>query len=304
MTQTLDQLNQDYALASQLQFAAGKGDFPMIEINNRFAQATISVYGGQLLSFQPVGEAKDVLFLSPNAYYAPGKAIKGGAPVCWPWFGPDPEGKGRPQHGFARNRPWEVQSTETLGDGSTKVVLGFSDDEETRALWDHAFKLAIAITIGKAATLELVTRNTGNQPFSITQALHTYFTVGDISKVKVVGFDGKQYIDKVDGGVEKSQSGAIEIDQEVDRIYKDVPPTSVIEDAALGRRIKVDSEGSKTAVVWNPWVDISEKSGDLEDDSYKTMVCVETVNAANEVIEVAAGGEYKLVAVYAAEPNA
>ena len=298
---TLEQLNSDYALADQLTFVEGKGGFPMIEVSNSLAKSTISVYGGQILSFQPKGEAEDVLFLSPSAYYKPGKAIKGGAPICWPWFGPDPEGKGRAAHGFARNRMWEVKSTESLGDGGTKVVLGFGDSEETRAIWDYGFELAIAITIGKTATLELITRNTGDQAFSITQALHTYFQVGDISKTKVEGFGGTQYIDKVDGSAEKAQAGAIEIGQEVDRIYKDVPPASSIEDAALGRSIKIDSEGSKTAVIWNPWAEISKNSADLEDDSYKTMVCVETVNAANEVIEVAAGAEYKLVATYAVE---
>ncbi len=298
---TLEQLNSDYALADQLTFVEGKGGLPMIEISNSLAKATISVYGGQILSFQPKGEAEDVLFLSPSAYYKPGKAIKGGAPICWPWFGPDPEGKGRAAHGFARNRMWEVKSTESLGDGGTKVVLGFGDSDETRAIWDYGFELAIAITIGKTAKLELITRNTGDKAFSITQALHTYFQVGDISKTKVEGFGGTQYIDKVDGSAEKAQAGAIEIGQEVDRIYKDVAPASSIEDAALGRSIKIDSEGSKTAVIWNPWAEISKNSADLEDDAYKTMVCVETVNAANEVIEVAAGAEYKLVATYAVE---
>lgn len=134
---TLEQLNADYALTHQLThqltFVEGPGGLPMIEINNPLAKATISVYGGQVLSFQPVGAA-DLLFLSEQAYYAEGKAIKGGAPVCWPWFGADPEGKGRAAHGFVRNRMWNVNSTETLEDGETKVVLGLSDSEATREI--------------------------------------------------------------------------------------------------------------------------------------------------------------------------
>lgn len=298
---TIAQLNSDYGLAGQLSFVEGPGGFPIIEIHNSLAQAKISIYGGQLLSFRPLDEAEDLLFLSPRAYYAQGKAIKGGSPVCWPWFGPDPEGKDRAAHGFVRNRLWQVRSTESLADGSTKVILGLGDSEETRAIWDYRFELAIAITLGKTAQLELITRNTGSAAFAITQALHTYFNVGDISQTTVLGFDGTQYIDKVDGGTEKAQAGAIEIGQEVDRIYQDVPSTASIEDGALGRRIKVDSVGSKTAVVWNPWAEISASSGDLEDDAYKTFVCVETVNAANEVIELAAGAEYRLVATYAVE---
>jgi glucose-6-phosphate 1-epimerase len=295
---TIEQLNSDYGLSQQLTFVEGPGGFPMIEVNNGLAKAKISVYGGQILAFQPVDESADLLFLSPCAYYAPGKAIKGGAPICWPWFGPDPEGKGRAAHGFVRNRLWEVMRTETLPSGETQVVLGLHDTEETRAIWDYGFELAIAFTIGSHLKLELITRNTGSEAFSITQALHTYFQVGEISKTQILGFDDTQYIDKVDGSAQKAQVGAIAIGQEVDRIYQDVPPSSSIEDAALGRSIQVDSVGSKTAVVWNPWAEISASSGDLEDDAYQQFVCLETVNAANEVIEVAAGAEYKLVADY------
>jgi len=298
---TIAQLNSDYGLEGRLSFVEGQGGFPMIEVSNSLAKASISVYGGQVLSFQPVDEAEAVLFLSPTAYYAPGKAIKGGAPVCWPWFGPDPEDKGRAAHGFVRNRMWEVQSTESLAEGGTKVVLGVQSSAETQAIWPQSFELAIAITVGQSLTIELTTRNTGDAAFSITQALHTYFTVGDISKVHVKGLADTQYIDKVDGGTEKPQSGAVNIGQEVDRIYLNVPPALVIDDAALGRRIKVDSKGSQTAVVWNPWAEISAKSGDLEDESYKGFICVETVNAANEVVEVAAGAAYELAATYAVE---
>ncbi|NJN31787.1 MAG: D-hexose-6-phosphate mutarotase [Synechococcales cyanobacterium RM1_1_8] len=294
---TIEQLNSDYGLSQQLTFGEGPGGFPLVEVNNGLAKATISLYGGQILAFQPAAAAP-VLFLSPCAYYAPGKAIKGGAPVCWPWFGPDPEGKGRPAHGFVRNRLWRVIRTETLTSGETQVVLGLNDSEETRAIWNHGFELAIAFTIGTRLQIELTTRNTGDTAFTITQALHTYFAIGDIGQVGIQGLDGTQYLDKVDSGAEKAQTGTLDIAQEVDRIYLDVPPSLVIDDAALGRCIKIDSVGSKTAVVWNPWAAISASSGDLEDGAYQQFVCVETVNAANEVVEVAAGADYKLGATY------
>lgn len=294
MTQTIEQLNTDHGLES-VSFAAGTNGFPMVQVSNAMAKATLSVYGGQVLSFQPTG-GTDIMFVSKKAYYAEGKAIKGGAPVCWPWFGPDPEGKGRAAHGFVRNRLWNVVSTETLSGGETKVVLGLSDTAETREIWPQAFELAIAITVGKTLHIDLITRNKGDAAFSITQALHTYFSIADINQVKVSGLEGKQYIDKVDGSAEKAQDGAVTFAGEVDRIYLDVPAALAIEDGS--RRIDIASSGSKTAVVWNPWSAISVKSGDLEDDSYQTFVCVETTNAATDVVEVPAGGEYCLSATY------
>jgi len=297
----LAQLNTDYGIAGQVEFVSGKGDFPYIRVTNDQATALISVYGGQVLSFQPQGEPQDVMFVSENAYYRPGKAIKGGAPVCWPWFGPDPEGQGRPSHGFARNRMWNVLSTEALASGETQITLGFSATEETRSLWPHAFELAIAITVGTVLQVALISRNRSDSPFTITQALHTYFTVGDITQASVTGLDGTQYIDKVDNGAVKSQSGTVTIDSEVDRIYIGVPRELVIHDGALGRRIRITSSGSSTAVVWNPWSEISVKMADLEDHDYTRFLCVETTNAAEDVITVPAQGEFRLTATFAVE---
>ncbi|MEG3974312.1 D-hexose-6-phosphate mutarotase [Microcoleus sp. herbarium8] len=297
----IDQLNTDYGIADNLTFASGNGGFPMIHIDNGQAKAVISVYAGQVLSFQPATETADVMFLSEKAYYAEGKAIKGGIPICWPWFGPDPEDLGRPSHGFVRNRLWNVIETATAPDGATKVTLGLKDTEETRAIWPQAFELAIAITVGTNLTVELITRNLGDKPFPLTQALHTYFKVGDIKQVQVLGLENSQYLDKVDGGAEKTQAGAVVATGEVDRIYLDVTNELVIDDAALNRRIRIQSSGSKSAVVWNPWVTISANMADLEDTDYQRLICVETTNAATDIVEVPAGGEFRLQAVYSVE---
>ena len=298
---SIDQLNTDYGIAGHLTFAAGNGGFPMIHIDNGQAKALISVYSGQVLSFQPATETADVMFLSEKAYYAEGKAIKGGIPICWPWFGPDPEGLGRPSHGFVRNRLWNVVATSTTAEGATKVILGLKDTEETRAMWPAAFELAIAITVSTTLTVELITRNLGDKAFPLTQAFHTYFQVGDINRVQVLGLENTQYLDKADGGVEKTQMGAVVATGEVDRIYLDVTNELVINDSALNRRIRIKSSGSKSAVVWNPWVTISAKMADLDDSDYQRLICVETTNAATDIVEVAAKGEFRLVAIYSVE---
>lgn len=280
----------------------GHGGLPMINVSNGHADALISVYAGQVLSFQPKGAA-DVLFVSEKAYYAQGKAIKGGVPICWPWFGADPEGKGRPAHGFMRNRMWSEWESRENADGSTTVVLGVESSPETLAIWPHAFKLAMEITVGNTLQLALVTRNTGNTgdaPFTITQALHTYFSVGDIATTRVTGLEGTQYIDKAAGagGAIKQQDGAVSIAAEVDRVYLGVPSALAIVDGAQNRTIRITSSGNQTAVVWNPWAEIAAGMADLQDDDYTRFVCVETTNAADDVVEVPAGGEFRLVAEY------
>jgi glucose-6-phosphate 1-epimerase len=294
----IQQLNNDYGIANKVKFVEGQGGFPVIEIKNEYAQAAISLYGGQVLSFQPVTQTEDLMFVGSQAFYETGKAIKGGTPICWPWFGNDPEGKGRSSHGFVRNRLWQMREIVSTQDGATKITMGLVDTEETRKIWNYNFDLAIAITVSNSLTIELITRNTGKQPFSITQALHTYFKIGDIKQVQVLGLEAKDYLDKVDGGKQKTQSGVITFSEECDRIYLNVPSELIINDAALTRKIKITANNSKTAIVWNPGAIVSANMADLGDQDYQYFVCVETANAANEIIEVPVGSEYKLIANY------
>lgn len=291
----------EYEIENELQFVDIEHGFTYIEINNAKAHATISTYSGQVLSYRPKIQKDDLLFVSEKAYYEGGKAIKGGIPVCWPWFGADPEDLGRPAHGFVRNRQWEVAGSESLANGSTKVVLAMVDSDQTREIWPHPFKLSIEITVGDSLKVALVTHNSGDESITISQALHTYFYVGDIGKVQVLGLDGIDYLDKVDEFAEKTQSGPVTISGEVDRIYKGVTGELVIDDASLGRKIRIASRGCSTAVVWNPWSEIAASMGDLDDDDYKKMICVETANAGPESVEIGAGSEYRLEAEYTIE---
>jgi glucose-6-phosphate 1-epimerase len=293
------QLNADYGLADRLKFVEGKGGFPLIEINNAKASAAISLYSGQVLSFRPKSEAQDAMFLSDKAYYQLGKATKGGIPICWPWFGPDPEGLGRAAHGFVRNRMWNMVRSLTTPDGDIQVILGLSDTPETQSIWPQTFELSLVVTVGESLTVELITRNNGDAPFAVTQALHTYFKIGDINQVQVLGLDGIRYLDKTDGGTEKTQVGPVTIAQEVDRVYQNVTAAElVIADPIFDRRICIAAQGSKTAIVWNPWVDITAGMADLDDADYQRFVCVETANAADDAVTIAPGSVARLVATY------
>ena len=296
----IEELNKNHGIKGQVKFMEGAGGFPFIMVDNARGSAVISVYGGQVLSFQPANE-QNLMFLSEAAYYETGKGIKGGAPICWPWFGPDPEQQGRPVHGFVRNRLWNVVKTEATGNGDSKVKLGLTDTAETRAIWPHAFDLDLEVTVGESLNLELITRNKDTSPFSITQALHTYFKVGHIDQVTILGLEGVAYLDKVDNYAQKTQAGAITINSEVDRIYQNVQKELVIDDIAYDRRIRIRASDSRTAVVWNPWAKISAQMGDLKDDDYEHFVCVETANAGSEVVKIVPGGEYRVAANYLIE---
>ena len=292
-----DELSR-YEIDSELQFIEIEHGFVYAEINNTRAHATVSTYSGQLLSYRPKDRQEDLLFVSDKAYYEAGKAIKGGIPVCWPWFGPDPENRGRPAHGFVRNRQWQVSGSESLADGSTKIILSITDNEATRALWPHPFRLDIEITVGDTLRVELVTHNTGNDSITISQALHSYFRVGDITRVSVLGLDGIDYIDKANDSARKTQAGPLTISAEVDRIYTDTSGDLTIDDASLERKISIASGGCSTAVVWNPWVEIAASMADLDDDDYLQMLCVETANAGPETVTITAGDCYRLTAEY------
>lgn len=287
-----DQLNETFGIEQELRFAEGEGGFIYAEIINSHAKARISIYAGQVLSYQPLKESEDLLFVSEKAYFQPGKAIKGGVPVCWPWFGNDPQDKGRPAHGFVRSSPWQVSESRRIEGGFTRLVLTAPEDEETKA------QLQITIDVGTQLNISLTTTNQGDSPMLLTQALHTYFQVGDIASVGVYGLEGRSYIDKVDGMTAKLQDEPLRISSEVDRIYTGIEEEVVINDASLGRKIHITAEGSNSVVVWNPWIEKSAHMADFKDDDYLQMICVETANAGPDQVTVPAGESHRLQANY------
>ena len=298
----LEQLNQQYSIDNHLAFTQGKGGLAMISVTTPHANATISLHGGQVLSYTPVDSVNDsnhdLLFVSNNAYFQNDKAIKGGAPICWPWFAANTENETLPFHGFVRNQAWQVHATECRDNGDVVITLVFNDTEQTRKLWPYSFELREVITVGESLGIDLITHNTGSQAFDLTQAIHTYFSVGDITQVKVTGLEDKPYLDKVEQFAAKNQTGPITVNQEVDRIYQQVDSSLVIHDEVYNRNIHIEHTGSATAVVWNPWVEISEQSQDLEDDSYQHFICVEIANAADDIITVAPDETYTLGVEY------
>lgn len=293
MTDQITALNERFAIAGQVQFLAGKNGLPKVVIDNVQATAEVYLHGAHITAFRPRGH-NEVLWMSPLAQFQPGKAIRGGVPVIWPWFGPHGTDSSKPQHGFARTAQWQVQATEALADGCSQLQLVLTDSDATRALWPHAFELSLTVTVGAELKIDLTCRNTGEQSFTAGGALHSYFAIGDINKMSIEGLTGREYIDQLDGNQIKQQVGDVEISQEMDRIYVNSEDICVIHDAVLARDIQVRKTGSRTTVVWNPWKDKAKAMADFSDDGYQYMLCIEAANAAEDVVRLAPGEAHTL----------
>ncbi len=293
-------LNARFAIPGHLQFVDSAPGLPVADIRTPLATAQVALQGAQVLAWQPDGLAP-VLWLSGAAVFQAGKAVRGGVPVCWPWFGDRP---GHSAHGFVRTRLWELRETGLDAQGQVHLSLGLRDDEATRAVWDHAFDLELQVTVGTTLTLALTTRNTGPEAFTLTEALHTYFSVGDIGQTTVHGLDNTTYLDKVQGFAPAQQTGPVNFTTETDRVYINTTADCVIDDAQQNRRITVAKTGSQATVVWNPWVDREKAMPDMAPGGYQTMVCVETVNAGPHVICVTPGQQHAMNVVISVRHSA
>jgi len=298
-----ESLNEKFTLVESgntLHITDGEGGIPIIEIKNRYATASISLQGAQVLSWIPVGE-EEVIWLSESARYAEGQSVRGGVPICWPWFGAHKSNENYPAHGFARTTIWQVLSTKALDDGATCIVFGISPTVNNAKMWPPETSVEYQLTIGTKLQMELLTQNNGIAPITISQAFHTYFKVADVTNVELHGLDGTNYLDKPDNFKRKHQTGTVSINTEVDRIYLDTASECVIEDKTLGRNIAIKKSGSHSTVVWNPWQEVAEKMGDLGDQGYRKMLCVESCNAADDEVIIQSGESHTLWVLYEAQ---
>ncbi|MDP2826656.1 MAG: D-hexose-6-phosphate mutarotase [Sulfuritalea sp.] len=291
------ELNRRLAIADILAFEELPGGFVVAHVTTRDATASIALQGAHVMRYQPTGQAP-LIWLGKLAKFAPGKSIRGGVPVCWPWFGAHRDNAQFPGHGFARTVPWQLVDAGLLPDHRVRLEFELVQSEATRAQWPHASTVRNIVTIGPELDVELATTNTGSIPFELGQALHTYFEIGDIRQATITGLEACDYIDKVGGSARRTQQGAVNFTQETDRIYLATHGHCEIHDPVLGRRILIASTGSRSTVVWNPWTEKADKMGDFGPDGWTGMVCVETANAAEDVIQLAPGATHRMTAQY------
>lgn len=260
------------------------------------ATAQIALQGGHVLGYRHPRHG-DVLWLSPLARLDSGRPVRGGVPVCWPWFGAHATDGSKPSHGVARTAVWHV--AETSGGPAPRLTLRL-DDAAARAS-GLPLSAHLDVVLGAALEVSLRTLNVGAEPVRLGGALHSYFQVSDIASVTIGGLEGRTYVDQLAGGRVVSETEPIRFSGELDRIYQDTRDRVTILDPGSGRRIVVDKAGSASTVVWNPWIAKGERLGDLGPDGYRHMVCVETANAGADIVCLQPGATHTLTARIRAE---
>ncbi|MFJ4444557.1 D-hexose-6-phosphate mutarotase [Pseudomonas sp. NPDC089422] len=278
------------------------GELNCWRISSDHAELLIAQQGAQILSYQRVGEPP-LLWLSDQAIFRQGKSVRAGVPVCWPWFGNlqrNPasvqamyHGEQAPAHGLARTRDWKLLGVEEKGD-DLHIEFELPEAQGDLPGWPHDVELKLQIVLGDALTVSLNSRNMGNSPVTISQALHSYFAVSDVRQARVEGVEGLQYIETLADWEQRQQQGALAFAGETDRIYLDTPQTLSIVDPHWQRRITLTCSGSRSAVIWNPWTERAKELADMADDGWQRMLCIETANVWDDVVELKPGASRSL----------
>lgn len=292
MSQTLDILNHRFGIDGQLRFSAGQGGLPRAVITAPGGTGELYLHGAHLTAWKPT-DAEPVLWMSQNSAFAEGKPIRGGVPICFPWFGPKPDDPDAPAHGLARLRPWDVAAT-TTEDG--RVTLALQTRIET---WDATF----TVTFGPSLAMTLSFTNTAGEPQTAAAALHTYFAVSDARQVSITGLENTDYLDKVGGAIRRQNQGdePVGFTAETDRVYVETDAACVLHDPGHGRRIIIGKAGSHSTVVWNPWIDKAARMPDFGDDEWTGMCCIETAAVADDAVTLEPGATHELGATISVE---
>ena len=288
-------------LPDEVRVEAGRGGLRRLVIGTAQADAEIYLQGAHVTHFQPRG-GKPVLFMSAKSWFEPGKPIRGGVPICFPWFGPRQDGKPGAAHGFARLLEWELTAAEQAGNGAVEIGLRLVSNDATRKEWDGEFEAEYRVTVGPALGLRLRVRNTSRQPMRIEEALHSYLAVDDVRQVSIEGLAGTAYSDRVGTPHEETEGAApIRITAETDRIYRNTHAMCVVRDPGWNRRLVVEKTGSDATVVWNPWIAKAKAMPDFGDDEWPSMLCIETCNVREHAVTVAPGQSHGMGAVIRVE---
>ena len=296
----IDDLDEKFAIEGEVGFAELEGDLPFVMVSNKYAEANICLYGAQITNYRTV-RSMDILWMSPESSFERGKAIRGGVPVCFPWFGPHESNADFPQHGFARVMDWEVTETATLEAGETLVCLQLKSSEENKKYWPYEFVAEMRFVIGAMLEVELKVTNTSDKDIDYTCALHSYFNISALANISIEGLQNTAYENQLDGKEYRQEEECLTISEPITRHYFDTETTCVISDPVFNNRISVEKSGSKNTTVWNPGAETSKEIGDMPDESFESFVCVETVNKRNDIVILAPGESHTTSAIISAE---
>jgi glucose-6-phosphate 1-epimerase len=263
-----------------------------VRVENRFGSLLVYRHGAHVVDYVPKG-APPVLFTSRESRFEAGKAIRGGVPLCFPWFGPHASREDLPSHGFARKSEFSYLGSSENADQSTTLRFSLVSSEATREAFPFEFLLEYEVTLARKLVLGFRVTNTGSSPFAFEAALHSYFSVSDVRDVEVIGLAGETYLDQLSGLLQREGERPLRVEAEVDRVYRSTA-TCRLSDPGAGREIVVEKAGSSSTVVWNPWIEKSRRLVDFGDDEYLRMLCIESANVRPHAVELRAGETHLL----------
>jgi glucose-6-phosphate 1-epimerase len=296
-----EELTAEFGIAGILDFVETEQGLVKATISLNGMAGEVYLQGAQVTGWQPPGE-RPVLFTSPNSAFAPGRAIRGGIPIIFPWFGASPHAPAAPQHGFARTAPWHLDSVETAGRKSMALTFSLDDSDIGSPFWPEPFRAIYTVVFAQTLSLRLAVQNHAARPILFEEALHTYFMISDVTGIAISGLAGTTYIDKTDATARKAQTTAlVTLTAEKDSVYLNTPSQCAIEDRGWRRRIIIQKEGAASTVVWNPWNEKAAAMADLGDPAWRGMVCVETGNIADNKVWLAVDGDHQMSTVISVE---
>lgn len=266
-------------------FSESNSDLPMLEFVSAKCRAIISLQGAQVLSFCPAGKS-DLLWLSSRSNFQPGQAIRGGIPVCLPWFGVNRHQADLPKHGLARTQLWALDDVHQGDDEVIKLRFTFRPASDDLALFPYSFLAELTVELGDKLRLSLRVTNEGQETMPLSFALHSYFSVGEVQSVSIDGIDGREYLDNCQGLARFVQHDSLVFDREIDRVFESAAGKQAIIDG--GRKITIEGEGCDTVVIWNPGAELAGAMSDVG-SQYQRYVCVERGMAFADELELAAG---------------
>jgi len=289
---SIAELNRRFGIPGVASVVEGKGGLAQVQITGKAATGEMYLHGAHVTAWKPAG-AQEVIYLSPRSLYQDGKAIRGGVPVCFPWFGDKKDDPEAPAHGFVRTKAWHLDSIAQTDD-AVSVTMFTESSNSTQKLWPYDFRLMHRVTFGPELLLELTAINAGSTAFTFEEALHAYYKVKDATKSRVAGLSGVHYLDKTDKLRDKTQAGDVVIEAETDRVYLNTASPLELSDPVLQRRITVAKEKSRTTVVWNPWREKAAELKDLGADQWKAMLCIEVTNVGDYAVELPPGEKHTM----------
>lgn len=296
----IDELDEKFSIEGEVGFAELEEELAFVTVSNKYADADICLYGAHITSFRPQNNM-DLLWLSPESSFEEGKAIRGGIPVCFPWFGPHKTDADMPQHGFGRLIYWDVAATSTNPAGESVVTLQLCSSPQTKAYWPNDFCAEMTFVVGRTLTATLKVTNTSREPFEYTCALHSYYSLSGIENIQIEGLKGITYYNQLTGEFDIQEEENLTIQDATTRHYLNTESVVVIDDPLFRRRIKASKTGSKVTTVWNPWEETCAQIGDMPDEGYETFVCVEATNAFDYPIHLEPGESHETTAIIGLE---